>query len=231
MRLNAVINMEGIDLTEVDEIDENEVCLVLDLDNSEISTGRKDFIINQLLKYKELLTTKIDWSLYNMFVTKFSEQYSMKLEQQYTGLEQFELLVYNTEVLTMVQRSAAGEGLTEFKGTVTEIIKKEGKFGDEIELLITPEDPSIIKKGKTGVFHEFLRFSEKASEDSVPEGSVLDAYLKEVESVFPEAKKLVTVSEAISLMKDVKLLFRRKPLGKKFGEYDASEHWVPVTKA
>jgi len=129
----------------------------------------------------------------------------------------------------MVQRIQA-TGLDEFPGTIRLIEVVEGNFGPQYHLELVPTDKDLIK-GKTGAFHEYIRITPKATDAEVPEGSILDLYLREVESTFKEAKKAETVLDALNCMKGKKIVFRKKILGKAFGGHNASEHWVPVKLA
>lgn len=130
-----------------------------------------------------------------------------------------------------IERTEA-TGLDEFVGKVTELkFIKEGNYGSEYELLIKPEDDNLISdKAKTGVFHEFLRVPKTATEQTVPDGSVLDAYIREIESVLKdEAKKVNTVKDCLELLVGKKIKYRRKKLGRSYQGHEAADHWVPVT--
>lgn len=127
----------------------------------------------------------------------------------------------------MVERTS-GKGLDEFVGFARVVDPVQGNFGPQIKIEIEPENKDLIKAGKTGRFHEFLRLPSTASENKIPEGSVIDSYLREVESLFKEAKAKETLLEALRVLLDKKILWRRKVLGKRYKGYEASEHWVPV---
>ena len=128
----------------------------------------------------------------------------------------------------MVERTQA-TGLDEFVGTAKEIEQITGNYGEEFHIHIKPKDESLIKTGKTGMFHEFLRVSKTATKASVPEGSILDNYLKELEGAIKEAKKSKTVLDALNLLLEKEVLYRRKKLGKAYGGHEAADHWVPVS--
>lgn len=130
----------------------------------------------------------------------------------------------------MVERMEA-TGLDEFVGFARVVEPVQGNFGPQIKIEIEPEDKTLIKAGKTGRFHEFLRLPPKATDTRIPQGSVIDTYLREVESLFKEAKTKETVLDALKVLLDKKLLWRKKILGKKYKGYEASEHWVPVRLA
>jgi hypothetical protein len=125
----------------------------------------------------------------------------------------------------MVDRTTA-QGLDEFVGTAKSVAFEEGKFGPQYHIELEPEDKEIIK-GPTGSFHVWLRVSAKATDSTVPEGSVLDGYLRAVERLFREAKSAATVKEALDCLVGKKILYTREKLGRSFKEHEASEQWVP----
>lgn len=124
----------------------------------------------------------------------------------------------------MVERTTSE--MTSFKGFVIAVNKRDGRFGPEYDINMKPEGIEI--KGPTGCFHEFLRIPDKATETSVPDGSVLDVFLKELESIMPEVKNMATVDEALGVMNGKRFEFRKKQLGKAFEGHQAASHWVPV---
>jgi hypothetical protein len=131
----------------------------------------------------------------------------------------------------MVDRTEAA-GFDEFVGFARKISPVQGNFGPQIEIEIEPEDKSILtSKSKTGRFHEWLRLSAKATENSVPTGSVLDLYLKRVEALFRDAKKEESVIKALSYLLDKKIVYQKEQLGRKFEGKDAADHWVPTRLA
>lgn len=127
----------------------------------------------------------------------------------------------------MVERTIS-KGLDEFVGFARVIEAIQGSFGPQVKMEIEPEDKTLIKAGKTGRFHEFLRLPPTASESRIPEGSVMDIYLREVESLIRDARNKETILEALRVLLDRKILWRRKVLGKRYKGYEASEHWIPV---
>jgi len=126
----------------------------------------------------------------------------------------------------MVERTES-QGFEEFVGFARKVQLVDGNFGKQIEILLEPEDKSVLKKSKTGFFHEWIRFTASTTETSVPEGSVLDIYLREVESVFKEAKRCESVMDALGTLLDKKVLYKKKKLGKRFEGKEAADHWVP----
>lgn len=84
-------------------------------------------------------------------------------------------------------------------------------------------------KGSTGKLHEWLRISAKSTEDSIPEGSVLDKYLEEVEAILPDSRKEgLTVLQVLTMMKGKVFQFRKKKLGRSFEGHEAKQYWTPV---
>jgi hypothetical protein len=130
----------------------------------------------------------------------------------------------------MVERQSS-QGLEEFKGIVAEVVLEKNTFGDaeSDQYHITMKPEGLQMKGKTGFIHEWVRLSTKATQKSVPEGSIVERYLSQLEVVLPEAKKAKTLDEAFSLMKGKKFLFRRVKLGRAFEGKPAREMWVPVS--
>lgn len=131
----------------------------------------------------------------------------------------------------MVERTTTSGGLEQFVGFARKIDEVEGAFGKQIEIKIEPADKTILKNSKTGFFFTWLRLSATATEKSIPEGSVLDLYLKEVEGIFKDAKKEETIMKALGHLLDKKVLYRKKHLGKSFEGKEPGEQWVPVTLA
>lgn len=84
-------------------------------------------------------------------------------------------------------------------------------------------------KGETGKLHEWLRITAKSTEDTVPEGSVLDKYLEELEAILPDARKEgLSVMQVLTMMKTKVFQFRKKKLGRSFEGHEAKQYWTPV---
>ena len=137
----------------------------------------------------------------------------------------------------MVERTSS-TGLDEFEGTARSVVleakhEKNGKtFPAQYHIEIEPANKDLIRKdSKTGVFHEWIRLPNTATETSVPDGSVIDNYLKAVERVVKEAKKADTVEEELRMLLGKQILYKREVLGKAFGNNEASVHWIPVSLA
>jgi hypothetical protein len=104
---------------------------------------------------------------------------------------------------------------------------REEEEGQQYHIEMSCLDKEI--KGETGKLHEWIRISAKATDDTVPEGSVLDKYLEELESVLPDARKEgLTIMQVLSLMKGKVFQFRKKKLGRSFEGHEAKPYWTPV---
>ena len=131
----------------------------------------------------------------------------------------------------MVERTKA-EGIEEFEGKVNEVVAEdnemEGKTSEQYHLSITPIDADLLKNSKTGMMHEWIKIPPTATAGSVPEGSVLDRFIQELEILDSELKQAVTHREALIWLKGKTFLFKKKKLGKAYGGYEAKEYWIPV---
>ena len=128
------------------------------------------------------------------------------------------------------------EGLTEFEGEVISVEKEDSKLesaGSQYHIKIKPLNIEV--KGDSGFFHEWVRLSGTATEESVPEGSVLDRYLQQMELVEDDVKKASTLGDAFKCLVGNKYMFKRMKLGKSFTDesgktHAARESWVCVSK-
>lgn len=128
----------------------------------------------------------------------------------------------------MVER-VESRGLEEVNATVVDVTLESNQLSQgatQYHISLDPENVEI--KGKTGLLHEWLRMPKTAKEDSIPQGSVVDRYLQQVEIVVPAARKAKTVKEALELMKGHKFKFKRLKLGKAFEGHEAREYWAPI---
>ena len=129
----------------------------------------------------------------------------------------------------MVDRTKA-EMLESFEGLcekVEEVPDQMKENGRQIHIELKPDDEAILKDSKTGRFHEWLRITDKTTDTSVPEGSKIDAYLKEIEVSMPSAKKAAKVFDAFKSMEGKRFKFVRKVLGKSFKGHEAKASFVP----
>ncbi len=116
------------------------------------------------------------------------------------------------------------EGLCE-KVEVVPDQMREG--GEQIHMEFKPDDEKLLEGSKTGRFHEWLRLTDKTTDTTVPEGSKIEAYLKEIEVVLPETKKAKKVVDAFKAMEGKKFKFVRKTLGKAFKGHEAKPSFIP----
>jgi hypothetical protein len=133
----------------------------------------------------------------------------------------------------MIERTKA-EGLDEFEGVVRGVALEPSSNpnieGMQYHITIEPKDKTILKASKTGFFHEWIRMTANATDDSVPEGSVLDRFLQELVTADKDTKKCSGVSEALNMMIGNTYLFKKKTLGKAYGGFEAHSYWTPVQK-
>ena len=129
----------------------------------------------------------------------------------------------------MVKRTK-GEMLEAFDGTCSkvEVVPDQMReSGEQIHMEFEPDDKTILEGSKTGKFHEWLRLTSTTTSETVPEGSKIEAYLKEIEIVLPTSKKVDKVFDAFKMMDGKRFHFVRKVLGRSFKGYDAKPSFVP----
>lgn len=130
----------------------------------------------------------------------------------------------------MVDRNS-GQGLEEFTGVVADVVLEKNTFSDadSDQYHITIKAEGVQVKGKTGFIHEWVRLSAKATQKSVPEGSIVERYLGAIESVVPEARLAKTLDEAFRLLVGKKFLWKRVKLGRAYAGNPPREMWTPVS--
>lgn len=128
----------------------------------------------------------------------------------------------------MVERTEA-KGLDEFEGTVESVTKVESKIDNadgtkayQYEVLMGTEASS------TGKMYNWLRIPKTATDTSVPDGSVIDRFIQELEVLDRKLKKEENVADVLNWMVGKKFKFVRKKLGKAFDGKEAADYWVPV---
>jgi len=130
----------------------------------------------------------------------------------------------------MVERTTIN-ALEEFKGKVEEVILEKNTFddndADQYHIVMDPVDMEV--GGKTQRLHEWIRLSPKATQTQVPEGSVVERYLSQIEILVPEAKKAKTLDEAFALLKGKTFVFKKVALGRSYEGRPARKLWVPVS--
>jgi hypothetical protein len=121
-------------------------------------------------------------------------------------------------------------GLEEFEGKVVDIVLEKNTFQDteSDQYHITMEPTTLTIKGKTGFLHEWLRLSPKTTQTAVPEGSVVERYLAQVELCLTDARKEKTLSGALNMMKGKTFLFKKVKLGRSYEGRPAREVWTPI---
>lgn len=128
----------------------------------------------------------------------------------------------------MVKRSESKGVLEEFEGTVKDVVFETVEGRRQYHITIDPKDIEI--KGPSGMLHEWVPMSPKAKEDDIPQGSVMDRYLTQVEICIREAKTASTVTQAFGLMKGKTFRFQRLKLGKDYDGHAAKDYIVPVAR-
>jgi len=128
----------------------------------------------------------------------------------------------------VVQRVEATGKMDEFEAIV-ESVELETGIQDRKQYHIVMNPTSVEVKGATGRMHEWLPVSPRATEEAVPQGSVMDRYLTQVEICVKGAKTCKTIKEELGLMVGKKFRFKKIKLGKDFNGQPAREYSVPVT--
>lgn len=128
----------------------------------------------------------------------------------------------------MVDRTEA-QGFEEFKGKVESVTLEpatEEDRQDQYHIVIEPIDVEVT--GKTGRMHDWIRVTKTTTNESVPLGSVIDAYIKAIERIDSSVKKEPTVSGVFKWLVGKTFKFNQEKLGKAFGDHPAADYWVPV---
>jgi hypothetical protein len=118
--------------------------------------------------------------------------------------------------------------MKEFDGKVVEVRLEEGISGPQYHIEIEPI--GFVVKGPTGRLHEWVPISKKATEKSVPEGSVADKYIQQLEIVMGAAVRgdAITVDNVFMAMKGKRFRFLKMKHGKAFEGHDAKERATPI---
>jgi len=117
--------------------------------------------------------------------------------------------------------------LEECEGIVESVALEEGINRPQYHVVIDATNVEI--GGTTGKLHEWIPMSPKSTEESVPQGSVVDRYLTQIEICISAAKKAVTVSDAFDLTVGKKFKWKKLKLGKDYDGHPAKEYWAPVS--
>lgn len=128
----------------------------------------------------------------------------------------------------MVQRVEASNGKFEdMEGTVTSVEYEQSALGNgQYHIKIDPVNFKV--KGKTNLMHEWVPMSKTATEEAVPQGSVMERYLTQIEICVPAAKRASTIKQAFGLLVGKKFRFAKIKLGKDYDGNPAKEYIVPV---
>ena len=127
----------------------------------------------------------------------------------------------------MVERSE-NTGWESFIGVVESANLETGlEDRKQYHVVMKPEDLEV--SGPTKAMHEWIGLSEKATEDKVPQGSVMDRYLTQIEMLIDGADKAKTIGEAFAMMVGKKFRFKKIKLGRDFDGHKAKEYIVPVS--
>ena len=130
-----------------------------------------------------------------------------------------------------IQFEKGGAGLNEFTGTFLKATLEQGQKPDDNgqmrkqwHIEMRPDDLSLIKKGTTGSFHEWIS-------NSVIEGSNMEKYVQECYLADPSLKSKNDIAELFKAMTNKKYVFVRKKLGKSYKGFEAVERWIPRSRA
>lgn len=129
----------------------------------------------------------------------------------------------------MVNRTEA-KTFEEFSGKVLSVDVEPSSLNaeeDQYHIQIKPLDVEI--KGKTGLMHDWIRIPPTADINSVPEGSVIDMYIRELEKCDTKLKQMESVNAVFQYMKGKTFKFVKGKLGKAFDGKQAADHWLPRT--
>jgi len=130
----------------------------------------------------------------------------------------------------MVSRTEA-KTFEEFSGKVLDVTIEPSTLNpeeDQYHIQIKPLDIEI--KGRTGLMHDWIRIPPTATAESVPEGSVIDLYIRELEACDKKVKALDMVNQVFLSMKGKTFKFVKGKLGKAFDGKQAADHWLPRTE-
>jgi hypothetical protein len=118
----------------------------------------------------------------------------------------------------------------DLRGLEIEESEYEGQQIRQLHMQIEPTDAKtkeILKDTKTGMIHNFINISDKTTDEVVIEGSNLEKYLIEIETVLPAAKKAKTYMQAFELLKGKNIRYVYKKLGKAYKQYEGKSYHVP----
>lgn len=130
----------------------------------------------------------------------------------------------------MVQRTESNKKLDDFEGKVVSVELEEG-IDQRKQYHITIDPIGFKVGGATGKLHEWIGLSPRATQEQVPQGSVMDRYLQQIEICLGKpARDAATVDVALKMLAGKKFKFSRIKLGKDFDGKSAREYIVPVSQ-
>lgn len=135
--------------------------------------------------------------------------------------------MYPPESENLVQRVEMSGGLDDFEGTVESVALESG-IDNRRQYHITIDPTTLKIRGPTQRVHEWIPMSPRATEEAVPQGSVADRFLMQLEIALPEVKAIAKVGDALKRMEGKKFHFKRLKLGKDFEGKKARDYIVPV---
>jgi hypothetical protein len=135
--------------------------------------------------------------------------------------------MYPLESENLVQRVEMSGGLDDFEGVV-DSVELEAGIDDRRQYHVRINPTSFKVKGPTQQVHEWIPMSPRSTEEAVPQGSVVDRYLMQLEIALPEVKAVAKVGDALKRMEGKKFHFKRLKLGKDFDGKKAKDYIVPV---
>lgn len=138
----------------------------------------------------------------------------------------------------MVKRKEGGELPQKFDGYVEKVVveKGEGTFDngdkkpDQYHVIIMPTTPEVVefvKDSPTQRMHAYVKISDKSTQEMIAEGSILDAYVTEIETVLPQTKDLDTHITVFQYLVGKEFSWVRKKIGKAYEGKPAKELYVP----
>jgi hypothetical protein len=133
-----------------------------------------------------------------------------------------------SEGVTLVQRVDTSSRMDEIEGIVVSVDQETSASTGLVQYHIKIDPTNFKVKGKTNLLHEWVGLSKTASEEQVPQGSVLERYLTQIEICVPAAKKAATLKAAFAMLVGKKFRFQRIKLGKEYDGNPAKEYIVPV---
>lgn len=132
-------------------------------------------------------------------------------------------------MVTTVERIEGGKFEAEFVGIVEKVEFEVGiEDRRQYHLFIKPEGFEV--HGHTGVLHEWAPLSKQSTDEQIQGGSVMDAYLRQIEICLPAAKKAKSLKEVFQLLVGHKFRFQRIKLGREYDGNPAREYIVPVAR-